>query len=130
VTTITPTDISGVDPDVARRVIAEARSIAPCIDSVVDGAGATDPKPRSDAIAIIKGIAIEGAGRGSRLVKSERTGPSQAEYFAVSSWFSAGDRAALRALCTDGSTAPTGLPVGSFPVIDPACGPWPEGEYS
>jgi hypothetical protein len=116
---IAPTDIAGVDQDVARRVIAEARSIAPCLDSLAG-------EPRYDAIAIIKGIAVEGAGRGSRLIKSQRMGPGQVEYFDVASWFSAGDRAALRALCTDGSTDPVGLPVGSFPLDQPFDSIWPE----
>lgn len=123
---IKPSDISGVDADLARRVIAEARSIAPCLDSLSDGVGDDDPKPRSEAISIIKSIATDLVGRGSRFVKSERMGPGAAEYFEVTSAFSDGDRAALRALCTDGSTAPAGLPVGSFPTEEPFRHVWPE----
>lgn len=106
---IDPSDIGG-DADLARTVLVHARIIAPCLDSLVDGDG-DDPKPRSDAIAILKGVV---AGIRPRGVKSERSGSSAAEYIVSASSFTAEDRAGLRYLC--GLSATSGaLPRGSFP---------------
>lgn len=121
---IVPSDIPSVDEGMARRIIAIARSIAPCLDSLVDGAGDKDPKPLSDAIAILTGIAREGVARGSRLVKSQRIATAAVEYTVDGSWFSVDDRAALKSLC--GVAAVAGLPVGRFPRAGVVTGMWPE----
>jgi hypothetical protein len=111
---INPSDLTGVEETLARRVIIYARSIAPCLDSLVDVEGDENPKPRSDAIAILVGVAAEVPRPGARRVKRERIGPADAEYFQVSSAFTDDDRAGLRALCS-ASESTGGLPVGSFP---------------
>lgn len=122
---IKPSDITGVDEDLARRVIAAARTIAPCLDSLVDGVDEDAPKPKSDAIAILRGVAREGQSRGSRLVKSQRIGPASVEYTSADSWFSTDDRNSLRSLCAFVSSA--GLPLGHFPAPSTAiAGLWPE----
>jgi hypothetical protein len=123
---ISPSDLSPVSEDTARRVLAVARSIAPCLDSLTDGAGEQDPKPRSDAIAILKAVGNIGAARGSQLVKSQRVGPAAVEYN-VGSWFSDDDRAALRGLCSELSTDSSGHPVGQFPASSKLVSRmWPE----
>lgn len=101
-----PDDLSGVDTDLARRVIAYARSIAPCLDSL-------DGEDKNTAIAILKGVAADAQPRGSRLVASQRTADSSVTYRDVGSWFTSDDRAALRAMCTASASGP--LPLGSFP---------------
>ncbi|WP_454301102.1 hypothetical protein [Salana multivorans] len=105
---ILPTDLPGVDNTVARRVIAVARSIAPCIDSL-------DGEPKQDAIAILLGVASEVPEPGTRHFRSQsRNGTSvtMADYQGA---FTVEDRSALRALCGAASAAAVGAPVGSFP---------------
>ena len=105
---ITPGDLTGVEENVARRVIASARSIAPCLDSL-------EGEPRRDAIAILLGVAAEVPAAGSRRVRSQsRNGTSvtMADYQGA---FTLEDRSALRALCGAASAAAVGAPVGSFP---------------
>ena len=114
---IAPTDLAPTDADMARRIIAAARSIAPCLDSLIDPA-------RGEAISILKGVAVEGAARGSRSVKSQRIGAAAVEYFNAESWFFADDRAALRALC--GAVSAANTPVGSFPSPGVVTGMWPD----
>lgn len=122
---IAPQDLTGVDVTLARRILSVARSIAPCLDSLVDGPGDDDPKPKSDAIAILQGVAGEAKARGSRLVGAQRIGPAAVTYRDVSSWFSPDDRDGLRALCAVVSSA--GHPVGTFPKATTAFGRiWPE----
>lgn len=114
---ITPDKI-GADEDLAREVLIMARSIAPCISSFPDGS-----EEQKDAIAIVKRVYAECEDRGSRNVKSERTGPGAVEWV-VRSAFDGDPRAALRALCAAVSTA--GQPLGSFPTERPIERLWPE----
>jgi len=107
---ITPSDLPNVDADLARALIVMARTIAPCLDSLVDGADANSPKLRSDAIAILKVIAKDARSRG---VKSQQTAQGRVEYIVDSSTFGADDRDSLRSLCGAAATVP--LPLGSFP---------------
>ncbi len=99
-------DIIGVDPAVARRVLSRARTIAPCLDSL-------DDPQRQDAIDIITAVSVEVAQRGPRFVKAQRIGSASIDYGDSSAWFSADDRASLRALC--GHRHDSVGPVGSFP---------------
>lgn len=122
---IKPADLTGITGDAAVRLIVLARSIAPCLDTLEDGPGDDDPKPRAEAIAILNGVAQVQL-RPSH-IKSERTGPSSAEYFPNSSWFSADDRTALRSLCAAASGR---NPIGSFPTSSPLTNVWPEGDYN
>lgn len=116
---IAPTDLGG-DADVARQVLALARSIAPCIQSLPDG------DDRDSAISILKAVAGVGQARGSQLVKSQAIGPARVEYV-DGSWFSADHRAALRVLCSAVETQPAGHPEGSFPPVSKIVSRmWPE----
>lgn len=119
---IQPSDITGVDATVARRLIAVARSIAPCLDTLVDGEG-EEPQPKADAIAIIKAVAADVVARGARSIKSQSVTTSRVEYVVGADSFTAEDKAALRALC---SASTAGLPVGSFPTDRPLSRLWPE----
>jgi hypothetical protein len=114
---ITP-DKVGADEDLAREVLIMARSIAPCIRSFADGS-----EDQKDALAILKRVYREAEDRGSRNVKSERTGPGAVEWV-VRSAFDGDPRAALRALCAAASSG--GQPLGSFPNERPISILWPE----
>lgn len=119
---IQPSDITGVDATVARRIIAVARSIAPFLDSLVDG-GDGEPQPKADAIAIIQGVAADIVERGARSIKSQSVTAGRVEYVVGADSFSSEDRAALRALRT---TTTTAVPIGSFPADRPISRVWPE----
>lgn len=103
-------DLKVPDKVLARRVLAHARVIAPCLPSL-------DGDAREDAIAILEGVAREAMARGSRLVTSQSVGSARVSYGSASSWFTDDDRDALRALCPAAATvsAATGHPVGAFP---------------
>ena len=103
---IEPSDLTGISEDLARRILVVGRSIAPGLNSLTG-------ENRLDAIAILKGIAGEAKGRGSRLVGSQRIGPAEVTYREVASWFSDDDRNGLRFLCDAATAAPT--PLGDFP---------------
>lgn len=123
---IKASDLDGIDPDLAMRIIATARSIAPCLNTLEDGIGDDDPKPRSEAIAILKGVATEGAARGSRLISSQQIATARVVYNA-GTWWSDDDRGALRALCSAAGGTFGGLPIGSFPKTSRAISDmWPE----
>jgi hypothetical protein len=113
-----PSDLPDLDPDVARRLIATARSIAPCLDSLVDEAKAT-------AIAVLLGVAAEQPTPGAGRMKSQSRNGTSVTWADYSSAFSADDRAALRALC--GASA-VGAPVGSFPASTMTRHIWPPEE--
>lgn len=118
---IGPTDLPDLHEDVARRVIAAARSIAPCLDSLTG-------ELRLDAIAILKGAAAELPAAGTGRVRSQSRNGTSVTWADFSSAFSADDRSSLRALCST-SAASAGAPVGHFPVSTVACRIWPPEEY-
>lgn len=107
---ISADDLQGIDELTALRIIAVARSIAPCLDSLEYGAD------REQAVAILKGVAQEATGRGSRHIKGQRIGSAAVDYRSVSDWFSQEDKDALRAICK--TSAGGGGPVGLFPAAD------------
>lgn len=115
---IGPNDLPGVDVTVARRLIATARSIAPCLDTLVDEA-------ELDAIAILEGVAAELPAPGTGRMKSQSRNGTAVAWADYSSAFTADDRAALRALCGAGAV---GAPVGSFPVSTITRRIWPPEE--
>lgn len=114
---ITISDLTGVEQQLALRILAVARTIAP-LDTLEGSA-------RDEAIAILRGVADEARGRGSRLVKSQRIGTASVDYSAAESWFSTDDRAALRAL-VGAVDSGAGLPVGQFPTSRLVGRLWPE----
>ena len=104
---LSPVFLDGVvDDDTAWRIIAMARSIAPCIDTVEGDA-------LSQVIAILKGVAKEFVERGSRHIGSQSVPGASVRYVDVKSCFFPDDRDALRSLCSAG--ADTGGPIGEFP---------------
>lgn len=117
---IAPSDLTGVDPNVARRLIATARSIAPCLDTLAD-------EDRLTAIAILLGAASEVPAAGTGRMRSQSRNGTSITWADYSSAFSADDRSALRALCS--TVAAAGAPIGSFPVSTIACRIWPPEEY-
>lgn len=111
-------DKIGTNEDLAREVLVMARSIAPCITSF-----SNESEEQKDAIAILKRVYLEAEDRGSRNVKSERTGTGAVEWI-VRSAFDGDPRLALRALCAAASAS--GQPVGSFPTERPISRLWSE----
>lgn len=110
-------DLAGVDANVASRLISEARSIAPGIDSL-EGAA------RDEAIELLLGVAAEVPAAGTRRIRSQSRNGTSVTWAGDGSVFSAGERAALRALCAAGSLPP-GSPAFSFPPSTITQGIWP-----
>lgn len=112
----------GSDEDLAREVLVMARSIAPCLSSFSD-----ESEEQKDAVAILKRVYREAEDRGSRNVKSERTGTGAVEWV-VRSAFDGDPRLSLRALCAAAAVAASagGQPLGSFPTERPIIRLWPE----
>ena len=116
---ITPSDMNGVDVLVARRVIASARSIAPCLDSL-------EGEPKADAVAILLGVAAEIPTAGSRRVRSQSRNGTSVTLLDYDGAFTPEDRAALRALCGQPAAfAAAGAPVGAFPPSTITEAIWP-----
>lgn len=115
---IGPDDLPGVDESVARRLIATARSIAPCLDTLVNEA-------RLNAIAVLLGVAADLPAPGTGRMRSQSRNGTSVTWADYTSAFSADDRAALRALC--GASA-VGAPVGSFPASTMTRRIWPPEE--
>lgn len=115
---ITPDRIS-TDEDLAREVLAEARSIAPCIFSLDETS-----EEWMTAVAILKRVCADVAARGSRMVRSQRIGSASVDYAIVRSAFDGSPSRGLRALC--GAGAGGALPRGSFPKERPISRLWPE----
>lgn len=101
-----PQDLGIQDLVLARRVLVQARTIAPTLDALSGDA-------QLDALAILQGVAQEAADRGSRSVASQSVGTAKVVYGAASSWFTDDDRTALRAICRQ--AIGDGHPVGEFP---------------
>ena len=119
------TDLNGIDEDTARRVLAVARSIAPCIPTL-DAAS----EEGKDAIAILKSVIGELPAAGSARVRSQGRNGSTLTFADIKSAFTPDDRSGLRGLCSAASTTPVGLPAGSFPAPDGAVSRmWPESGY-
>lgn len=114
---IDPTDIPNADEALARRVIATARVIAPCLDSL-------EGRARLDALAILGAVAAEMPAPGSARERSQRLGDVSVTYWGQSAWTEQ-DKAALRALCADSTNV--GMPRGVFPPPGGIARIWPEG---
>lgn len=116
---IKPTDL-GTDEDLARRVLVHARIIAPCLDSFAD-----DSEERKNALAILRGIVADVAGRGSRFVRSQGVLGASVTYERAASYFEATDRIGLQSLC---GAAPTRSAASraSFPKPGIVTRMWPE----
>lgn len=119
---IRPEDI-GTDEDTARRVLVQARTIAPCIDSFEQGS-----EDQKNAIAVLKGVIAELPAPGSgRTTQMSRNGTSMS-FAQIRSAFEGDPTVQLRALCGGGPTA--GHSAGSFPKRSVLEHVWPEGEYT
>lgn len=117
---ITADDLGLKDAALAARIIAHARVIAPCLDSLTDDR-------KKEAVAILRAIGRDAQASGARGVASRQVGTARVTYREISSWYTEDDRAALRALCGIAVTA--GHPVGRFPAPPVAYrGLWPEQE--
>jgi hypothetical protein len=119
---ISEADFPGVEEDLALRVLARARVIAPCIDSIEYGS----PHYKT-AVAILKGVIAEMPEPGSRRVKQMSRNGTSITLDDVASAFSADDVQSLRALCGAGRSP--ALPRGSFPEISIVDRLWPKETY-
>lgn len=116
---ITP-GMLGDDEDLARRVLIHARIIAPCLDSLPG-----DSEEQKNALAILRGIVTDVAGRGSRFVRSEGVLGASVSWERSASYFEPADRIGLQSLC---GIAPTSaaLSRASFPRAGLVSQIWPE----
>lgn len=112
-------NVIGADEDLAREVLAEARSIAPCIFTLDEAS-----EEWKTAVSILKRVYVDVGARGSRMVKSQRIGSAAVDYANVASAFFGSPTRALRSLCGDAGSG--GLPAGSFPQERPIGRLWPE----
>ena len=115
-----PSDLTGVDGKVALRLIAVARSIAPCLDTLAGDA-------KEQAAAILEGVAAELPQAGSRRARSQSRNGTSVTWDAYGSAFTDDDRDALRALCGVSGLASAGSPAGSFPPSTITTRIWPSG---
>ena len=115
---ITPGDLPGMEDAAARRLIAAARSIAPCIDTL-------EGDLRATAVAILQGVAAEVPAPGTGRVRSQSRNGTSVTWADYGSAFGKDDRDALRALCGAAAAAFAGAPVGSFPRSTIAHRIWP-----
>ncbi|NHI16861.1 hypothetical protein [Microbacterium excoecariae] len=121
---ILPEDI-GPDEQAARRVLARARDLAPCLDSLTG-------EPQKDALAILKGVYAELPDAGARRARSLSRNGTAITYDDAASAFSDDDVVSLRGLCAragDGFTF-LGMPRASFPIDGVSVGIWPGERYS
>jgi hypothetical protein len=120
-------DIAPGREALGRRVLLVARSIAPCLDSLVDGRvdeNGIVHDDRSDAIAVLQGV-VESVPAYPGIA-AQRVGPASVTYRAVTSAFSSEVRLSLRALCGLPSEAEAFGPRGHFPAPGIVTGLWPE----
>lgn len=116
---ITPSEL-GTDEDLARRVLVGARIIAPCLDSLE-----ADSDARKDALAILRGIVSDVAGRGSRFVRSQGVLGANVTYERAASYFERADRIGLQSLCGIKTTV-SAVSRASFPPAGIITRIWPE----
>jgi hypothetical protein len=111
------------DEDLGRRVVARARVIAPCLDTL-------DPTSEEGktAIAILRGVIAELPTPGEGRLRSMSRNGTAVTLAAIASAFDGDAAVSLRALC--GASAQGGLPVGKFPERSAASRVWPEERYS
>jgi len=119
---ITPQDLGG-DEDTARRVLIQARTIAPCIDSFV-----ADSEDGKNAIAVLKGVLAELPAPGSARTTSMSRNGTAMSFAQIRSAFAGDPTVQLRALC--GAAPSPGHSAGSFPMDRPLSNLFPEGGYS
>ncbi|WP_194385180.1 hypothetical protein [Microbacterium luteum] len=111
----------GSDEPKARRVLARARVIAPCIFTLPAGS-----EEWKDGQAILQAVFAEVPKTGTRRTRTlSRNGTSMS--FEASGMFTIDEIESLRGLCTPPPVA-TGAPVGSFPTGGVVNRLWPAGE--
>ena len=121
---ISSSDLEVADEDLGRRILARARVIAPCLDTLEDDA-------RLDAIAILKGVVAEMPAAGQGRTKSLARNGTAITFADIQSAFDADSRASLRALCAAASSATAApQPIGAFPIAHVSKGIWPDGAYT
>ena len=118
---ITPNEL-GENEDLARRVLARARVIAPCIDSFPD-----QSEQKKTAIAILRGVLAELPEPGSSRMRSLSRNGTQVSYSDITSAFSEDDIVSLRAMCAGAMSS--GMPRGSFPIDRRFERLWPDEVY-
>ena len=116
---INPEDIPGIDRPTALRLLAKARSIAPCLDNL-------EGTDRETAIAILQGVASELPKPGARRIRTQSRNGTSVGYDGFASAFSDDDKDSLRALCGASSASAAAAPVGSFPDSGLVKDLWPE----
>lgn len=123
---VTPQDL-GSDENLARRILIEARRIAPWLRTV----GAGSPV-HADVLAILDGVYKRATDIGTGVIASQGRNGTSRSYRDIRSAFFADDIRNLISLDPDSSDDEgyPGLPLGSFPADNPFSGIFPEGPYS
>lgn len=119
---IIPADLGGTDPDLARRVLIRARTIAPLLDTL-------EGERRLDAIAVLKGVIAEIPAPGERRLRGMTRNGTAVTLGDPSSWFGPDDEISLRSLF-ETIDAPAAAPMGAFPIDDLFPSLWPGERYS
>lgn len=123
---VTPQQL-GPDTNLARRILIEARRLAPWLRTAGEGS-----ELQADVLAILDGVYKRAKDIGTGVVASKsRNGTSQSLRDIRSAFFSE-DVRNLRSLDPAATDAPArgALPVGSFPTDRPLSRLFPEGPYS
>lgn len=121
---ITHADLGIRDEDLARRVLARARTIAPCIDNFPE-----DSEERKDAIAILKGVIAELPAAGEARIRSVGRNGTNITLADIASAFDGDASISLRSLCGEVTTSGA-EPLGSFPEDSLFERLWPSERYS
>lgn len=121
-------DLNGVPDDLALEVIAQAVTVAPCLDKLPDADAEGDlAEYRKRALAVLRRVAGYAHRRGDTLVRSQRVGSAGVDYGMVGTAFSPDAISALQGICRMLCASPVGNgPVGSFPKPGVVHGVWPE----
>ena len=108
---ITKIDLGIDDDDLAARVVAYGRNLAPCLDSL-------DGDARTEAVVVLRNVAATAAARLPGL-RSRTVGDWSWTYLSdaeMGSMIAFDDRAVLRRLC-GGAQADGAKPLGCFPGV-------------
>lgn len=121
---ITYADLTGVEEQLARRVVIHARRLVPSITTV------TEEEVKKDAVAILLGIADRASsGHGGTVASQSRNGTS-ISFREIRRAFTDDAIEDLRSLFEAPLPARGGLPVGAFPKPQSTPRLWPESGYS
>lgn len=116
----------GPDEKLARRILIEARRIAPWLATAGDGS-----ELQKDVLAILDGVYKRAVDIGTGVVASQGRNGTNRSLRDIRDAFFTADIRDLRSLNPDApaDAATAGMPLGSFPTDRPLSRLFPEGPY-